>query len=199
MGRDKALLPLGPQTFLERIAEALLGEVAPLVIVVGYHAAEIEAQIEAKIPAPFQARVLHNPDYKLGQLSSLWVALRALENDPVSAALVCLVDHPAISKQVVRALLERFRQTGAPVVIPTHHGRRGHPVLLARSLFPELLAAPLEQGARAVVQRHAPEVELVETDDEGVLLDIDRPEDYERLRERWAALSRAGRPHGEPA
>jgi molybdenum cofactor cytidylyltransferase len=195
MGRDKALLPLGEQTFLERIAEALAGEVAPLLIVVGHHAAEIAEQV----PARFQARILHNPDYKLGQLSSLWVALRALEQEPVSAALVCLVDHPTISKPVVRALLERFRQTGAPVVIPTHQGRRGHPVLLARSLFPELLAAPLEQGARAVVQRHAQEVELVETDDEGVLWDIDRPEDYERLRERWTALNRSGRPRGESA
>ncbi len=195
MGRDKALLPLGAQTFLEHIAEALAGEVTPLVIVVGHHAAEIEEQI----PARFQARILHNPDYRLGQLSSLWVALRALENEPVSGALLCLVDHPAISKQVVRALLERFRQTGAPVVIPTHQGRRGHPVLLAKSLFNELLQAPLEQGARSVVQRHAQEVELVETEDEGVLLDVDRPEDYERLRERWASLSRAERPHGEPA
>ena len=68
-------------------------------------------------------------------------------------------------------------------------GRRGHPVLFASRLFEELLEAPLDQGARWVVHRHVAELELVEVDEEGILWDIDRPEDYQALQSRWPALS----------
>src|SRR3989304_2702285 len=106
MGRDKALLPLGRETFLKHLAEVLRGEVSPLLLVLGHHAEEIEQQIVA---GP-DVRILRTPDYPLGQLSSLRVALRALGSHPVAGALVCLVDHPAITKKVVRSLIERFRQ-----------------------------------------------------------------------------------------
>lgn len=181
MGRDKALLPLGPATFLEHLIEVLRGEVRPLLVVVGHHAEEVEARIASFT----EIQVVRNPDYKLGQLSSLQAALRALVNKPVAGALVCLVDHPAVTKEVVRAVLEHFEKHPAHIVIPTCRGRRGHPVLFPSRLFPEFLSAPLDEGARVVVRRHVAEVELVETGAEGILLDVDRPADYEALRERW--------------
>jgi len=91
---------------------------------------------------------------------------------------------------VVRALRESFEQTEAPILIPTWRGRRGHPVLFSRSLYQELLAAPLDQGARAVVRRHAAEVQTVEVDEEGILWDVDQPKDYAALQRRWGSLSR---------
>ena len=223
MGRDKALLPLkvspgqaGQQTFLLRLIDLLRGEVSPLIVVLGHHAAEIEAQISkgeegnreqgignrkeglehrgkeavcdsvpySLLPIPSFV-VLRNPQYHLGQLSSLKVGLKYLENVPANGVLVSLVDHPAITKAVVRMLLDRFAMTHAPILIPTYRGRRGHPVLFSRTLLPELLDAPLEQGARFVVLRHASEVELVETDEEGIVLDIDYPADYQALMARW--------------
>jgi len=214
MGRDKALLPLHPglpsealakegrRNFLEHLMEVLRGEVSLLLIVLGHHATEIEGQIAHSDGAV----VLRNPNYPLGQLSSLHVALRYLESRPASpgrsplvpgadqgtpasspgasGVLVCLVDHPAITRRVVRLLLERFEKTHAPIVIPTDRGRRGHPILFARRLFQDLLDAPLEEGARFVVRRHAAEVDLVETGEEGILLDVDLPGDYERFLKR---------------
>jgi molybdenum cofactor cytidylyltransferase len=79
--------------------------------------------------------------------------------------------------------------TSAPILIPTFRSRRGHPVLFAAGTFPELLAAPLSEGARAVVHRHHEEVEYVEVDEEGILWDVDQPEDYERLRQRWSGIT----------
>jgi molybdenum cofactor cytidylyltransferase len=188
MGRDKALLPLtsqgSGQTFLEHLTEILDGEVSPLVIVLGHHADEIQKHIQL----PPAARILRNPDYGMGQLSSLRVALQGLRGQDVAGALVCLVDHPALTKQVVRALLARFRQSTASILVPTFQGRRGHPVLFASRLFGELQDAPLDQGARWVVHRHPAEVELVEVDEEGILWDVDRPEDYDALKSRWASL-----------
>jgi len=110
-------------------------------------------------------------------------------NEPVAGALVCLVDHPAVTKAVVRTLLDRFEKQPSSILIPTCRGRRGHPVLFPARLFPELLAAPLDEGARAVVRHHAEEVELVETGEEGILLDVDRQADYEALLERWSHLT----------
>lgn len=188
MGTDKALLPLGNKTFLDHLLEVLHGEVFPRVVVLGHHAAEIESCL----PLSVDLQVLHNPRYSLGQLSSLQVALRHLLDQPVEGALVCLVDHPAISRKVLRTLLTRFQSSGASIVIPTCQGRPGHPVLFARSLFDELLQAPLEEGARYVVRRHAADTEQVEVAWEGILWDIDRPADYRQLLERWPSLTEAG-------
>ncbi|HWP86088.1 MAG TPA: nucleotidyltransferase family protein [Terriglobia bacterium] len=186
MGRDKALLPLGKRTFLEHLTAVLDGEVDPLVVVLGHHAAEIERQV--RLPAT--AVLLRNPDYPQGQLSSLHVALRHLADRVVDGALVCLVDHPAITKEVVRALIRSFAASGASILLPTWNGRRGHPVLFAQRLFGELLTTPLDQGAREVVRRHSAEIAEVPVEEEGILWDVDRPEDYAALRARWPALSR---------
>ncbi len=194
MGRDKALLPIGRERFLERLIHVLRWDVSPLLIVLGHHAAEIESQVSGVMepdrgfivdPDPPDIIFLHNPEYPLGQLSSLKTAVRHLMNLQVDAALVALVDHPAITREVVQALLDEFRRSAAPVLIPTHQGRRGHPVIFSRGLFQELLDAPLEEGARAVVHHHAAETRFVETAEAGILLDIDRPEDYETLTRMW--------------
>ena len=193
MGRDKALLPLGRETFLEHLIDVLRGEVRPLLVVLGHHAEEIERRL-ATFP---DVQIVRNPNYKQGQLSSLQAALRILVNQPVAGALVCLVDHPAITKDVVRTVLERFHSQAARIIIPTCNGRRGHPVLFRADLFQELLDAPLEEGARVVVRRHADEVDLVETGEEGILLDVDRPADYEALLRRWESLTGGdGEPRG---
>lgn len=187
MGRDKALLPLGPETFVERLLGVLRGAASPIVVVLGYHADEIEAAIAPAIARTPGARVECNPDYRQGQLSSLKVALRALAHEHVSGAILCLVDHPAISRTVVDQLRARFIDTHAPIVIPSYRGHRGHPVLFGAALFPELLASPLGEGARVVVHAHEKEIAFIETDDESVLWDIDRPEDYEKLLQVWRA------------
>ena len=189
MGRDKALLPFGQaairSTFVEHLAQVLDGEVSPLLGVLGHHAEEIRRQVHL----PAGAEILINPDYKLGQLSSLRVALQALRQRAVAGVLMCLVDHPAIHKQLVRALLNRFRRNNSLVLIPTFQGRRGHPVLFAGRLFSELEEAPLDQGARWVVRRHEKDVDLCEVGEEGILWDIDRPEDYEALQRRFGIFS----------
>ena len=191
MGRDKALLPLGEHNFLAHIVEALRNQVSPLLIVLGHHADEIEQRIREVIdPASDAIIILRNPNFQFGQLSSFQVALRHLETCPVDAALLALVDHPAITPEVTRMLLDRFAETRAPIVIPTCNGRRGHPVLFARNLFGELLAAPLEEGAKSVVRKHTSEVEFVETNEEGILLDVDLPADYEALLARWESRKR---------
>jgi CTP:molybdopterin cytidylyltransferase MocA len=89
---------------------------------------------------------------------------------------LCLIDHPLISSALVNELIEQFYVTRAKIVLPVYEGRRGHPVIFPAPLYDELLHAPLEQGARAVVWAHADEVLEVRTNEEGCVLNLNDPE-----------------------
>jgi molybdenum cofactor cytidylyltransferase len=75
-------------------------------------------------------------------------------------------------------MIERFHASGKPIVVPRHGAKRGHPVIFARKLFGELLAAPMDQGAKAVVNAHRDDTLEIDTQDSGVTVDIDTPELY---------------------
>ena len=110
--------------------------------------------------------------------------LRSLSADNPEAVLLCLVDHPAVCAETVRRLVATFRQCGVPVVIPIYQGRRGHPVLIARQVFDELLQLAPDAGADSVVRRYRPATQFIEVEDEGVVIDVDNPESYQRLTGR---------------
>lgn len=170
MGRIKALLPLDGETFLDRQIRLLEPHCSPVVVVVGEHAAEIEA---GKLRP---ALTVINPHPERGMLSSLQCGLAALPKD-VDAFLFTPVDLPRISKETVEQLAHAVGS--APIVIPRCHGRRGHPVLMDASLRPELLAA--SGSPRDVIERHASQVRYLEVDDDGILVDVDTPEEYAAL------------------
>ncbi|MEO6164823.1 MAG: nucleotidyltransferase family protein [Candidatus Binatia bacterium] len=175
MGRPKALLPIDGQTFIERIVGALKqGGIERIVVVLGFDAEEMRRQIN-HLPV----EILVNPDYKLGQLSSLQVAVRYLERDrDCLGMMVHLVDHPYINPQLVKLMLQRFDESTHSIVVPRHQGKRGHPVIFSRKLFGELLAAPMDQGAKAVVNAHRVDTLEIDTEDAGITVDIDTPELY---------------------
>ena len=190
MGRDKALLPLGGENFLQYLIHLLHGEVSPLLIVLGHHADQIERQAglahdaeRAPAEPASDLVVLRNPDYRHGQLSSLQVAVKYLLSTPATGLLVSLVDHPATTRSTIRFLVDRFYKTNSPILIPTYQGRRGHPVIFARSVFQELLDAPLNEGARFVVHGHTAELDLIEMNEQGIVVDVDYPEDYRKFVE----------------
>ena len=175
MGYPKPLLRIGPNTFLEVLARAILQSVNRLIVVVGAHG----KAVRAAIPADARIAVVENPDYRRGQLSSIKAALPQIGRE-AGAAMIHLADHPMVRPETFRAVVDEFRRGGKPVVIARHGGRRGHPVLFARELFAELAAAPEDQGARAVVARDPARVAYVDVDDSGILTDLDTPEDLAR-------------------
>jgi molybdenum cofactor cytidylyltransferase len=179
MGRTKALLPAGDgDTFLSRVVRTLReGGVDDVVIVVGADAGAIRAAIDRdKMPV----RVVENPGYEQGQLSSLIAALRIVDRPGVRAALVTLIDVPLIAATTVRTLLDEYRTGSALIVRPVSRARHGHPVIFDRALFDELRRANPKEGAKEVVRRYSAERLNVAIDDEGAFTDIDTPEDYER-------------------
>ena len=180
MGRAKASLPADDRdTFLTRIVRTFLAAgVDDVVVVVGHEAETIAASFaESGLPARFVV----NPNYDRGQLSSLLAGLAVMDRPGVTAILVTLVDVPFVSEATVRAVVERYRLTKAPVVRPTSGDRHGHPLLIDRSLFDALRRADLETGAKPVVRAYASQAGDVPVEDEGAFTDIDTVSDYERL------------------
>lgn len=179
MGQDKALLTYRGRTFLETVVQTLReADVSRVAIVLGHHAEQIQGAVTLE-----GAEIVINRDYARGQTSSLQAGLRALESADLEAVVLCLVDHPLISADTVRALVASFRRSGAPVVIPTFQNQRGHPVLIGRALFSELLSLDPGEGANTVIRKYREATQFVEVDDQGVLLDVDDAEAYRRLSE----------------
>ena len=174
MGTPKALLPVDGQTFIERIVTALKKTtVSAIVVVLGHHLEEIRQKV-----AQLSVTMVVNQNYRSGQLSSLQAAIRSLEGKNVDAILVHLVDHPFLDSRLVDEMIKRFYESKKMIVVPLYKGRRGHPVLFSSKLFPELLAAPLEVGAKEVVHAHRGDTLEIQASDEGVTIDIDTPEEY---------------------
>ena len=179
MGRAKATLPAGDgHTFLTRIVQTFLDAGVDDVIVVVGHDAELIAGNFAASGLP--ARFVVNPDYDRGQLSSLVAGLGVVDRPGVSAVLVTLVDVPLVSAATVRAVVERYRRTGAPIVRPTSGDRHGHPLLIGHALFDALRAADPAVGAKPIVRAHASADGDIAIDDEGAFTDIDTEEDYRK-------------------
>jgi molybdenum cofactor cytidylyltransferase len=179
MGQPKALLPIEGIRFIEKIVNSLEStRVGKIVVVLGHNAEEMRLKI-----ADLPVEPVINRDYKQGQLSSLLAAIRSVSSgyaNDVDGVLVHLVDHPYISPDLVNLMIERFYRTKKLIVVPRYRERRGHPVIFSKALFAELLATPLDQGAKAVVYAHSSETLEIVTDDEGVTIDIDTPEEYRR-------------------
>ncbi len=178
MGRPKALLPFDGKTFIEAIIAALKrSKVGEIIVILGHNGDEMKSRIE-RLPVT----LLINRDYKKGQLSSLQVAIRYLiasaPTSEIDGILVHLVDHPYIDPALVDRMIEDFYSSQKLIVLPRYRSRRGHPVIFSASLFGELLQAPLDQGAKAVVNAHRQDTVELETDDAGVTIDIDTPEEY---------------------
>ncbi len=175
MGRPKALLPIEGETFIGRIVASLKQtQVGKIVVVLGHNSDLLAAAIR-----PLAVEILINPNYKLGQLSSLQVAVRNLLPDAdCDGILVHLVDHPYIDASLVDRMIQQFYESKKDIIVPRCHGKRGHPVLFSRALFGELLDAPMDQGAKAVVNAHGNGTLEIETDEKGITVDIDTPELY---------------------
>jgi len=171
MGSPKALLPYQGRPFLEHLLEVTAHrEIGARRVVLGADAGPIAKAVDLKAD-----EIVVNHEWEKGQLSSIQAALRSLPPD-TDGMLLCLIDHPLISSALVQELIEQFYKTKGPIVLPVYEGRRGHPVIFSASLYDELLRAPLETGARAVVWAHKGEVEEVRTNEEGCVLNLNDPE-----------------------
>jgi molybdenum cofactor cytidylyltransferase len=179
MGHPKATLQLGGRTFLERVVDALAGAGCdPVLVVVPASKPDVRAEAER-----LRVRTLVNPDPGEGPITSLRMVLPMLPPD-IDGLVWLPADHALVTAEIVRGLVERATASGAPLTLPVHASKRGHPALFRRELFAELSDPDLRGGARTVVHRHLERACLVDLSERAVIEDIDTPEAYARVRDR---------------
>ena len=181
MGRCKLTLPWGGTTVIGQVVATLWEAGARPVLVVTappWHYAVLQALARS----PAQVAVYHPQDPEAMLLTLQW-GLRHLPPE-TQATLVALGDQPHIPPGVPRRLIRAFRETSAPLLAPVHQGRRGHPWLVARTLWPDLLRRGPTHTLRDFLRDHAMLRREVPVDTPAIHWDLDTPQDYERLRRR---------------
>jgi molybdenum cofactor cytidylyltransferase len=176
MGSPKALLAYQGRPFLEHLLDVVQNpKIGVRRVVLGAHPEPITRAIPLD-----PTEIVNNPEWEKGQLSSIRAGLRSLPRG-TDGMLLCLIDHPLISANLVDGLIERFYATWAPIVLPMFEGKRGHPVIFSAAVYGELENAPEEVGARSVVWAHAKEISEFSTLEEGCVLNLNDPETFARM------------------
>jgi molybdenum cofactor cytidylyltransferase len=171
MGSPKALLSYQGRPFLEHLLDvAQHPKIGLRRVVLGADREPIAKEVNLALD-----EIVINEQWEKGQLSSIRAALRSLPAQ-TDGIILFLIDHPLISSVLVGELIDRFYNSGKSIVLPVYEGRRGHPVIFSSALYQELMDAPLETGARSVVWAHAGDVQVVQTNEEGCVLNLNDPD-----------------------
>ena len=177
---NKLLLKLGGITVLDRVLSSIeSSRVDEVFVVLGHRPEDLRPIIAAHA-----AEAVLNPDYEEGMTSSFKAGLSSVSTD---AAFLCLGDQAVLDPVLMDKMIDVMdTDSEALLVSPVHEGMRGHPVLFRNALFPEIRSLSRGKTLKDVVEGHGDRHIGVEGDI-WCTLDMDTPEDYERVRERLGA------------
>jgi molybdenum cofactor cytidylyltransferase len=177
-GEPKQLLDWRGQPFVRAVAtKALEAGLSPVIVITGAYAESVAAAVQG-----LDVRIAANTVWQTGQASSIKVGIESLSQSGrsrVGGALFLLADQPHITSAVMRALVEKHAEGLYPILAPMVLDRRANPVLFDRSTFSDLLTLEGDVGGRGIFHKHR--VEYLPWHDDGLLLDVDTPEQYQRL------------------
>jgi molybdenum cofactor cytidylyltransferase len=179
MGRNKLLLDLGGESVVRRAVRAAIeAGLDPVLAVLGHESERVGAELGG-----LRCRSVLNPDHIRGAGTSVRAGVAEVASEAAAVVLV-LADMPHVTAAMIAALVERYRESGAPVVVSRYGETEAPPTLFDRALFPELLLIEGDRCARQVARRHEREALAWPAE---ALRDLDRAEDYERVQ---AAMAR---------
>jgi molybdenum cofactor cytidylyltransferase len=178
MGQPKMVLPWGDTTVIGRVVQVLQAAgLAHILVVVGGANQSVEAALQG-IPV----QLVFNPDYaNESMLSSLRTGIVALPQES-DATLVVLGDQPQIEVAVVSKLIAEYQGSHARLVIPSYQRRRGHPWLVVRDLWADILALEKPYTLRDFLNAHGQDIQYLDVETDSILLDLDTPDDYQKMR-----------------
>lgn len=177
MGANKLLLPLAGHALAWHVVNTACASSADMVVVVLGNDADAVA---AALPAGRYLRV-DNPRFADGLSTSLQAGLDALPSE-IGGALILLADMPLTSLETLETLLAAIRETPGRVVATNQGGTPAPPVYWPRALFAELHTIHGDEGGRSLLLRSKDSVRLIEVTQPGETLDVDQPEDYQRVQ-----------------
>jgi molybdenum cofactor cytidylyltransferase len=179
IGEVKQLLGFRQTTLLGEViknaSRSLLDEV---ILVLGHGADEIRKALRFE-----GVRVVINEEHVQGQSTSLRAGLSDVSED-TDAVMFILGDQPLVGSEVMNALIGGYCRTRAPIVLPTHRGKRGNPVVIDRMLFPRVESLTGDVGARVLFREYAEEIVEIDVEDDSIHFDLDTWEDYQKLLDR---------------
>jgi len=179
MGQFKPLFPLGENRTIERVVKTFqTAGIRDILVVTGHRAAEVRQAV-----APLSVRSVENADYIHGMFTSVLAGIRALPAE-CQAFFIHPVDIPLVLSHTIQRLAAAFEDASPAILYPTFDGRRGHPTLISTSLVPEILKWPGKGGLRAFLKGHDADSLELAVADEGILLDLDTPQDYRYMLAR---------------
>jgi molybdenum cofactor cytidylyltransferase len=178
MGQPKMLLPWGQTSVLGHVISTFQqAGVDDIVVVVGGAREDVE-----KIVHESGARSVFNAEYASGEmLTSMQRGIEA-QLPEAQAMLIALGDQPQVQEGTVRSICGRFESHKSKLIVPSFQMRRGHPWLVERSLWKEILEMGPGQSPRQFINQHAQEIDYVHVQSSSILADIDTPEDYHHAR-----------------
>jgi molybdenum cofactor cytidylyltransferase len=176
-GAPKQLLDWKGKPFVRQVAEtALQAGLYPVVVITGFCAADVESALDG-----LPVEIVRNPEYPQGQSTSIRAGVQSLSGK-VGAAVFLLADQPQIPVDVIRALVESHGQKMQAILAPlVLEDRRANPVLFDRDTFADLMQLTGDVGGRGIFDKHR--VEYLPWHDEILLFDVDKPDDYQKLKE----------------
>jgi molybdenum cofactor cytidylyltransferase len=180
------LLPWGSTTVIEHVITVFAeAGVDDILVMTGGAREQVENAVE-HCASRYPVRSVYNDQYENGEmLSSIQCGLHDLVDNGFGAAMIGLGDQPQIQERSVKLVMVSYARTGHPIIAPSHQMRRGHPWLLARSLWDDILALGEGQSPRDFLNRHAGTIQYVDVDTPDVLADLDTPEDYRAAQQKY--------------
>jgi molybdenum cofactor cytidylyltransferase len=186
MGKPKLLLPLGERRVIEHVLHALTqSPVDRTFVVLPPGADELPAALREFERVEAVPLELPTSDMLSSVLAGLEHVETVLARTLPQAFLVALADQPTISPDLVRCIVDRFHRDGPSIIVPTHCGKRGHPVLFSWSMLPHIRAIPPGYGLNHLISELHRDIAECPVPESAVLSDLDTPDDYERLRSSW--------------
>jgi molybdenum cofactor cytidylyltransferase len=178
MGQSKMLLPWGNNTVLSHVVSIFQNAgVEDIVVVTGGYMTQVIKSLEK-----LKVRTTHNDEFANGEmLLSIQCGIKAVRSQ-TQAVLIGLGDQPQVQERSVRMVCDAYREEKSSIIVPSFQMRRGHPWLVARPFWGELLDMAAPQSPRDFLNAHQREIKYIEVDDANILADLDTPEDYEKWR-----------------
>jgi molybdenum cofactor cytidylyltransferase len=181
---NKLVAEIGGKPMVRRVTEsALASRAGPVIVVIGHQSAELRGVL-----GDLKITLVRNGEYAGGLSTSLKAGLRAVPRD-CHGVLVLLGDMPAISAEVIDRLLASFTPDSGQIVVPTHAGKRGNPVLWSARYFPEMLQLDGDTGAKSLLGAHAAAIKEVELGTAAIFADVDTPDALALARTAFAHRS----------
>ena len=173
MGQPKMLLPWGKSTVLQTVISTFQAAgIQDILVVTGGAHNQVDALVGQSV------QIVFNENYARGEmLSSIQMGLTEIKSES-QAVLIALGDQPQVQVISIQKILQEYKQTNAPLIVPSYQMRRGHPWLVTRKLWDEILNIPVGETSRDFLNRHARDIHYVQLDTRTILQDLDTPADY---------------------